>query len=286
MGPQRFGTLTRTAVAGAALACVLALSTFSGAGALTQEPSAVAAAPVAASLTAPARSGLVTASGASLNWAGYVKLGTGFTSTSANWRVPKLLTTYDGYSASWVGIDGATNTDPYLIQTGVEADVINHLAHYFAWWEVITPSDPAPEVRFTTLAVRPGDSISGYIVKGTTGHWTMTLKNNTTRRLASHTSSFAGRGTSAEWIVEDTSVNGWISTAPDWQSVTFSSILVNRANPYLSSRQAVDIVSSPGLLGGLLGLKGTTETYTRAPNSTRNGFTVTWLATGTRSQVG
>jgi len=79
--------------------------------------------------------------------------------------------------------------------------------------------------------------------------------------------------------------NGYISAAPDWQSVTFSSIRVNGVRPNLSTSQAVDIVCSPGLLG-LLGVSGTQETATSAPNSTRDGFSVKWLATGTRTRAG
>jgi hypothetical protein len=213
-----------------------------------------------------------------------VKTGSGFTSTSANFRVPTLLTTHAGTAATWVGLDGAGASDRYLIQTGIEEDVINRQATYYAWWEVITPTSAAPEIKFTTLAIRPGDSISASVVKGTAGHWTMTIKDNTTKRSASHTVSFAGKGLSAEWIQEDTVNNGYISAAPDWQSVSFSSIRVNGVKPNLSSSQAVDIVSSPGLLG-LLGARGTRETATGAPVSTRDGFTVKWLATGTRTRV-
>ena len=84
-----------------------------------------------------------------------------------------------------------------------------------------------------------------------------------------------------EWIEEDTDVNGSISTAPDWQTVTFSGCTVNgTANPGLVSTQAVNIVSAPGLLGGLLGQGPIQEDVTSAPNSTRNGFSVKWLATG------
>jgi predicted RecA/RadA family phage recombinase len=235
-----------------------------------------------AALAHPASVGRKASTG-SLNWAGYVKSGSKLSSTSATFHVPTLLTTYNGYSAAWVGLDGATDSDNYLIQTGVEADVVNHRTSYYAWWEVITPSNVSPEVPFT-LAVRPGDSISASVVKGASGHWTMTVKNNTTKKAAAHTSSFGGTGRSAEWIMEDTDVNGFVSTAPDWQKISFTSIRVNGSAPKLTSSQALDIVSAPPLLG-LLG-PGKRETLTSAPNSTKDGFTVTWLATGTRSHIG
>ena len=211
----------------------------------------------------------------SLNWAGYVRSGHSFTSTSASWTVPHLTTTHDGYSSTWVGIDGATATDHYLIQTGTEADVSGGRRSYLAWWEVITPSDVAPETLFR-LAIRPGDSMSASVSKVSTGRWVMRLRNNTTGHSASHTASFAGRGLSAEWIQEDTTVNGYISTAPNWGSVTFRKLLLNHANPKLRPAEAVDLVDA----------HGTREAATSAPTSSGDGFTVRWLATGTRTVAG
>ncbi len=221
----------------------------------------------------------------SLNWSGYIRSGSGFTSTTATFTVPKLLTTYNGYSSMWVGIDGASNSDNYLIQTGIEADVVNNQASYYAWWELITPTDQAPEEKFTKLTVKPGNSVTATVAKTTGGDWTMTLRNNTTKAVGTHTARFAGKGESAEWIVEDTDVNGSVSTAPDWQSVTMSSIALNHANPDLKSSEAVNIQTSAGLLG-ILGARGIQETATAAPNSAKNGFTVKWLATGTPSPIG
>jgi hypothetical protein len=268
---------------GVRLALVGALVVGAAAVPAVGAPAGVAAAH-AASLVATPRGSFAAAH--SLNWAGYVKTGAGFTSTAATWRVPTLKTTYPGYSSTWVGIDGGSASDKYLIQTGIEADVVNGKASYYAWWELITPSDQAPEIRFSTVPVKPGDSVTAKVAKATGGNWTMTFTDNTTKKTASHTAAYAGKGASAEWIEEDTDVDGQISAAPDWQSVSFGSILLNGKSPALSSSQAVDIVCSPGLLGGLLGQPGVRETATGAPNSTRNGFKVTWLATGSPSPAG
>lgn len=220
----------------------------------------------------------------SRNWSGYVKPGSGFTSAAATFRVPTLLTRYPGYSSTWVGVGGASSADRYLIQTGIEADVVGGRAYYYAWWELITPTNPAPEVRFTTVPVRPGDSVTARVAKATGGNWTMTFTDNTTKRSASKTAAFAGPAKSAEWIEEDTDVNGMISTAPDWQTVSFGGCTVNgTTNPALVSSEAVNIVSAAGFLGGLLGQGPIQEDATSAPNSTRNGFSVKWLATGRRS---
>jgi hypothetical protein len=212
----------------------------------------------------------------SLNWSGYIRTGHTFTSASATWTVPRLSSAHDGYSSTWVGIDGATSSDRYLIQTGTEADVSGGRRSYRAWWEIITPSDVAPETLFGQLTVHPGDSISASVSKLSPGRWVMRLRDNTTRRSASHTTSFAGPGETAEWIQEDTDVNGYISTAPNWRSVSFRNLRLNGANPKLKGSEAVDIVDRHGIR----------EASTSAPSKAGNGFTVTWLAPGTRTYAG
>ena len=221
-------------------------------------------------------SGAKTANEQSLNWSGYIQSGSGYTSSTATWKVPTLKTTTNGYSSTWVGVDGASSNDEYLIQTGTEADVVNKKASYDAWWEVITPTDEAPETLFSTLTIHAGDSITASVSKGTNGKWTMSLTDTTTGKSASHSSSFAGPGQSAEWIQEDTDVNGYISAAPDWQSVAFSNITTNGAAENLNNAAAVDIYDN----------KGTHEDSTSAPTGAGNGFTVTWLAAGTRTYIG
>ena len=108
----------------------------------------------------------------SRNWSGYVKIGSGFTSAAGTFRVPTLLTKYPGYSSTWVGVGGASSSDKYLIQTGIEADVVGGRASYYAWWEVITPTNPAPEVRFTTVPVKAGDVVTARVAKVSSSSWT------------------------------------------------------------------------------------------------------------------
>jgi hypothetical protein len=212
----------------------------------------------------------------SLNWSGYIRAGHSFHTASGSWTVPALTTTHDGYSSTWVGIDGATSSDRYLIQTGTEADVSGGRRTYQAWWEVITPTDVAPETLFANLTVKPGDSITATVSRVSSGRWKMRLRDNTSGHSASHTTAFAGPGSSAEWIQEDTDVNGYISTAPDWKSVTFRHLHLDGASPKLTSDEAVDIVDS----------QGTREDSTSVPNAAGNGFTVTWLTPGTRTAAG
>lgn len=253
--------------------------------ALAATVTTVATAGSATHLVAGARPGLAPmalhhgskiANQQSENWSGYIKPTSGATSAAGTWTVPSLSTQYNGYSSTWVGIDGASANDQYLIQTGTEADMSNGRATYDAWWEVITPTNVAPEVLFSGFTVSPGQSITATVTKTSSTKWTMSLKNNTTGQTASHSATFAGPGSSAEWIQEDTDVNNSISPAPDWHSVTFAGATVNGANAALTSSEAVDIVDS----------QGTQEDSTSAPNSTANGFTVTWLAPGTATPLG
>ncbi len=270
---MRITSRFRTATIGGTLVTAAALAVAVGAAV----PAAAATAATAGLSTHRvvglhhAHSGRTAGAQSDYNWAGYVQQDGGYTSSTATWTVPTLSTTYKGYSSTWVGIDGFD--DSYLIQTGTEADMVNGRATYDAWYEVITPSNEAPETLFTTLTIRPGDSITASVNKTSSTKWTTKLTDNTTGKSASHSSTFRGPGDSAEWIQEDTDVKNYISTAPNWHSVTFKNITVNGANPNLDPSESLDIVDT----------KGTQETSTGAPNSTGNGFTVTWLATGTRT---
>lgn len=247
--------------------------------------SVVVGAPVAAGTAAPAdpaqhhvlryHRGHAGTRAHSLNWAGYIRTGQGFHQVSANWTVPTLSSAHDGWSSTWVGIDGATASDQYLIQTGTEADVVSGRRSYRAWWEVITPDDVAPEVLFSRLVIHPGDSISASVSRRPSGRWTMRVRDNTTGVSASHTATFSGPGRTAEWIQEDTAVDDAISTAPDWGVVAFRRCHLNAVNAHLAAKEAVDLVDR----------EGTREIATGAPTSTGDAFTVTWLAPGVSTRL-
>ncbi len=211
----------------------------------------------------------------SFNWAGYIKTGGHYTSVSGSWRVPTLRTSVNGYSSTWVGVDGALGHDAYLLQTGTEQDVGRGRASYYAWYEVITPTRAAPETPIRSMTIHAGDSMTATVAQVEAGTWTVTLRDNTSRVSSSVRVAFAGPGHSAEWIEEDTDVNGTISAAPDWQSVTFGNATVNGANPNLKPRQAVDLEDT----------RGTVEARTGNP-ANGNGFGITWLAPGTPTRIG
>src|SRR5258707_13897603 len=94
----------------------------------------------------------------SANWSGYsVATGAGAVSQVAgSWVVPAVSSSVSGYSASWVGIDGAFSST--VEQTGTSSDFVNGQAHYYAWYEMY----PAAPVTLD-LAVKPGDAISASV---------------------------------------------------------------------------------------------------------------------------
>ncbi|HEY1485771.1 MAG TPA: G1 family glutamic endopeptidase [Micromonosporaceae bacterium] len=254
------------------------LAAILGASAVAAAVAAMPTPAVAASVHTHALHGLAAGRAAirhSFNWAGYIKTGGHYTSVSGSWRVPALRTNVNGYSATWVGVDGALGHDPYLLQTGTEQDVVRGRASYYAWYEVITPTHVAPETPIRSMTIHAGDSMTATVAHTAAGTWTVTLRDNTSRVTASVRLAFAGPGRSAEWIEEDTDVNGTISAAPDWQSVAFANVSVNGGNPNLKSRQAVDLEDT----------RGTVEATTGTPVN-GNAFTITWRAPGTPTRVG
>ena len=135
----------------------------------------------------------------SLNWAGYAALGGG-TSASANWVVPSVRGSY-GYSASWVGIDGARSST--VEQTGTESDDIYGQRVYSAWVELY----PAPELAIqyqsgADVAVYPGDHMSGS-VKATGDRYRIRLTDHTRHwQYAQTWVDPSGTNSSAEVITE------------------------------------------------------------------------------------
>ncbi|MGA2037489.1 MAG: G1 family glutamic endopeptidase [Acidimicrobiales bacterium] len=160
--------------------------------------------------------GATRATWASSNWSGYAETGH-FTTVSGSWTVPSVVAGHQSpssawYSATWLGIDGFTNSN--LIQTGTEQDYYGGSAHYSAWWEIL----PTAETRIPD-SVAPGDVMDANIVqtptqvsvgggrfgrgRGTTEYeWTITLRDVTHPWSFTTTQVYGGAGSSAEWVVE------------------------------------------------------------------------------------
>jgi len=144
------------------------------------------------------------------NWSGYVAgvsstaSATRFKSVSGSWIAPTATCTSSvggaspgAYSAFWVGLGGAGQTEA-LEQAGTEANCsASGQASYYAWYELV----PAAPVRID-LAVHPGDHISTRVtVEGTAVD--VSVSNHTTGRSFSKQLTMSNPDvSSAEWIAE------------------------------------------------------------------------------------
>lgn len=132
---------------------------------------------------------------ASSNWSGYAVTSSVYHSVTATWVVPAVAASRKAtYSSNWVGIDGYNNSD--LIQTGTESDYYNGSAHYDAWWEIL----PAAETVIPSITIKPGDTVTASIVKGSGSSWAITITDGS--QSFTTTQSYSGPGASAEWIEE------------------------------------------------------------------------------------
>ena len=79
------------------------------------------------------RHAAIHAGWASSNWSGYAETSFApYSSITGDWTVPAVTGPNGSYSATWIGIDGFTNSS--LIQTGTEQNYLNGSTQYSAWW--------------------------------------------------------------------------------------------------------------------------------------------------------
>ena len=166
------------------------------------------------------------------NWSGYVagssSSPTAFKSVAASWVAPTARCTSAAgsgatYSAFWVGLGGAGQTEA-LEQAGTETNCsASGRASYYAWYELV----PAAPVRIS-LAVHPGDRISTRVtVEATTVD--VSVSNQTTGQSFSKQLTMSNPDvSSAEWIAEaPSSCDGSGSCTPlpltDFATVDFTS---------------------------------------------------------------
>jgi hypothetical protein len=169
---------------------------------------ATVGAPSTAAVLVPAAPVATWPGGTSGNWSGYAGgLSSGkLTEASASWTVP-TVEAVKGFSATWVGIDGAGNPD--LIQTGTEQDYTNGSFIYRAWWEIL----PASETVITSLKVHPGDEMTGSVRDRSGTSWVISLEDDTTGKSFSIDKTYKGPGHSAEWIQEAPTSGGVLTLA-------------------------------------------------------------------------
>jgi len=202
----------------------------------------------------------------STNWAGYAIAGGpfGFNSVHGTWAVPAIASsTSDTTAATWVGIGGGcvnppscTETDPTLIQAGIESDNISGSQSYSAWWEAI----PAPSVSLSggllsqqSYDVQPGDSIAVNISVQNFAVWTIEVDDQRGGQLHwtfTTTVPYLAAGLTAEWIEESpltAGTSGAGQTAlSDFHQVIFDGLTANGANPGLTSADEIVLDDGSG----------------------------------------
>src|SRR5437016_6198193 len=91
----------------------------------------------------------------STNWSGYAVQARyhAVSSVAGSWQVPTAHSDVEGYSSTWIGIDGFASRT--VEQVGTESDFVDGQAQYYAWYEMY----PLPSVTINA-PVQPGDQIS------------------------------------------------------------------------------------------------------------------------------
>src|SRR2546430_13757620 len=158
----------------------------------------------------------------SSNWAGYSAFNGRYTTVSASWKQPTAsCTSQTTYSSFWVGLDGYNSST--VEQTGTSADCNGGSARYYAWYEMY-PKFPVN----LSIAVRPGDSMSGSVTTDGAGHFTLHIHNGTTGGdfVTTQTSKKA-RLSSAAAIAEAPSGSGGVLPLTNFGTASFSAVTVN-----------------------------------------------------------
>ena len=190
----------------------------------------------------------------SSNWSGYAATGSSFTSVSATWTQPAVSCgSQTTYSSFWVGIDGDGSNS--VEQTGTEADCSGGSPVYSSWYEMY-PKFPVN----LSLAIRPGDSLSGSVTTDGSGHFTLTITNTTTGQSFT-TSQRLKRATlaSAEAIAEAPSSSGGVLPLTNFGTVSFSSTTVNGQPIGTFNPDKIDMVSGSTVKAQTSSLSGGTD---------------------------
>jgi hypothetical protein len=227
----------------------------------------------------------------STNWSGYVDTGPTFTAVRGQWVVPTVQQSQLAqYSSTWIGIDGFPPGNSWLIQTGTAQQTSGGVTSYYDWWELITPSDPAPAM--TIGAVSPGDHMTASIYEVTTGTWVIAITDLTSGSVYSEPFAYGGTGSSAEWIEEAPTVGGQ-STLADFGSASFSNMAdTNSGSPAVTPNQLDmvspsnlnDVIATPGSIANnaftitYTGPAPTTTSVSVSPSSSTLGAAVTYSA--------
>ncbi|KAJ5244069.1 hypothetical protein N7489_004165 [Penicillium chrysogenum] len=163
----------------------------------------------------------------SSNWAGAVLIGTGYTSVTGEFTVPKPKLPSDASSgeqscaSAWVGIDGDTCSSA-ILQTGIDFCIQGGEVSYDAWYEWY----PDYAHDFSGIDISTGDVIKLTVTATSKSSGSAVIDNVTTGKSVTHKFSGVDDGdlceTNAEWIVEDFESGGQLVPFTNFGTVTFT----------------------------------------------------------------
>jgi hypothetical protein len=219
------------------------------------------------------------------NWAGYVATGKSFSSVAGSWVVPTAKSDSQGYSATWVGLGGASGSSSALEQVGTQSDYVNGKATYTAWYELV------PKAAVTLkLTVHPGDHITAKVtVDGTTV--TVSITDTTTGRSTTKVLRMADPDTSsAEWIAEAPSVEsgGGYQVVPlaDFGKVTFTRATATAAGHTGAitnsdwTAERIDLIASASGYAAPVEAESSAEATASTLAAGGSSFSVSWSQSG------
>jgi len=170
--------------------------------------------------------GSATASISSGNWSGYQLTDPSADEVEGFWSVPAV--TGNGQldsESSWVGLGGGFNSGSgELLQDGTESDVsASGATNYYFWFEDFPLEN---QQMVTNLIPNPGESVAADTAYDTsTGTTFFTLCDFTQNICVDGSQVTDPPGSSVEWIVERTMINGNLPPLARYVAETFSNCL-------------------------------------------------------------
>jgi hypothetical protein len=169
-----------------------------------------------------------------LIWSGYVAVGGPYSAARGTFTVPAIQpgTPHGADVAEWVGVDGLTQSGTFvypptsgqtLIQAGVDETPDPNSPDGYdiePWWEIV----PGPNAYIDGLDIRTGDKMTVAVWEAGPDLWEMQVADDT-KGLAFTTppEPYAGRGGSAEWIVErESNCNALLTSCSPDQLAAYS----------------------------------------------------------------
>ncbi|KAI9647251.1 hypothetical protein NHQ30_003634 [Ciborinia camelliae] len=185
------------------------------------------------------------------SWAGAVLTGAAYTGVSSSFPIPKPAvgttgeTSASDFTAStWIGIDGYGCNN--LWQAGVDSTIeaSTGTISYYAWYEWY-PAD-TQVIDLGTLSAE--DVISVNLTTSGFNTGTIVMENKSTGKSFTDTISSTNTlcGVSAEWIMEDLSIDSSTMGLSNFGSVTFSDAVATTSSKVVtpSGAEILDIETS------------------------------------------